>query len=376
MCLCALLILTSIVNLDSRIESFSWLGNFLKYYLSKIQFETDKPYKSEDPRWDDFASKLNQVIHKTIQINQWFTESNIQFGLSQVARLLNKNNVLEWISNYPAKTFDPEHSLTIGSVIAGNIPLVGFHDFLCILISGHTFKGKLSSRDNKLLPFLTELLIEYDKDWVERIHFVEVKLENMDAIIATGSNNTFRYFDYYFGELPHIFRKNRNGIAVLNGSETNEELKALGEDIFLYFGLGCRNVSKILVPVNYSFEKLFDAIEEFKKVSDHNKYMNNYNYYRAVYLLNQIPHLDNGFILLKQDTEISSPIGTLYYDFYSDQEQLSKNIDARKEDIQCLIGHEIPGFQMIPFGFSQHPELWDYSDDVDTIKFLSNLAKN
>ena len=247
---------------------------------------------------------------------------------------------------------------------AGNIPFVGFHDFLCMLISGNNYIGKNASDDTLLLPWIAEELIKIEPKFKERISFVE-KLKDMDAVIATGSNNTARYFEYYFSKYPHIIRKNRNAVAVLTGDEPKEELNLLGEDIFRYFGLGCRNVSKLYVPRGYNFNGFFEAMFSYSQVMQHNKYMNNYDYNRAVFLMRQIPFLENNFLIIREDASIPSPISVVHYEFYDEAEKLKENLAEHKEQIQCIVGRDY-----IPFGQGQSPALWDYADGVDTMAFL------
>jgi hypothetical protein len=264
----------------------------------------------------------------------------------------------------------------VGTILAGNIPLVGFHDFLCILISGHAFIGKTSGKDRRLLPFLADRLIELKPRFKPLLRFEESRLGPVDAIIATGSNNSFRYFDHYFGKYPHIFRQNRNGVAILRGDESAEELSALCDDIFLYFGLGCRNVAKLYVPKGYSFNELFHEMEKYLPLAGHNKYANNYLYQRSVLLMNRVEHLDNGFLLIRAGKAISSPVGTLHYETYTDRGKLAASLPGKGDSIQCVAGPGIPGLSTLKFGSTQHPELWDYADNMDTLKFLTNLYEN
>ncbi|MBM3437012.1 MAG: acyl-CoA reductase, partial [Bacteroidetes bacterium] len=254
-----------------------------------------------------------------------------------------------------------------------NIPLVGFHDFLCVLMSGNRIIGKLSSDDNKLLPMISKKLIEFEPGLENYITLTESKLENIDAVIATGSNNTSRYFGYYFGKYPHIIRKNRNGIAVLGGHETNADLEKLGKDIFLYFGMGCRSVSKLYIPKGYSFDRLLQSLEKFRFVTDHHKYTNNYEYYKSIFLINGDPHFDNGFLLLKQDRAYASPPAVLFYEEYDDLKLLLQRIRNDFQEIQCIVSNLDQLNDAIPFGSAQKPELWDYADGVDTMEFLLNL---
>jgi hypothetical protein len=249
---------------------------------------------------------------------------------------------------------------------------VGFHDFLSVLISGHKVLAKLSSNDKQLLPYLTGQLLVIEPGFQEFISFTEEKLENFDAVIATGSNNTARYFDYYFGKYPNIIRKNRNSVAVLNGTESAEQLEALANDIFRFFGLGCRNVSKLFIPKDYNFDNFFKAMFTWKHVINDHKYINNYDYNKAVYLMSLLPVLDNEFLLLKEDSGYSSPISVVFYEYYEDTEILRQKLDENSESIQCVVA-DGGIVAAIPFGKTQSPQLWDYADGVDTLDFLLKL---
>jgi hypothetical protein len=259
--------------------------------------------------------------------------------------------------------------------MAGNIPLVGFHDFLCVLVSGNIFTGKLSTQDQHLLPALAGILISEAPSFAERVMFID-RLETMDAVIATGSGNTSRYFEYYFNKYPHIIRKNRNGTAFLSGNETEDELAALGADLFQYFGLGCRNVSKLYVPEGYDFGRFFTCIASYSGIINHHKYANNYDYRKAIMMVGRIPFLDNGFLLVKKDAALSSPVAVLHYEEYRDEGEAVQKINAEIENIQCIAASVFPGacsFPIVPFGAAQRPSLTDYADGVDTMEFLINL---
>lgn len=336
--------------------------------------DKNQPFKTDD-KVPIQISKIHTTIQEACLINPWFTRENISFAISELARILNQENIHRWLAPWKEEQLSPRNPLRIGVIMAGNIPLVGFHDFISVIISGHIFVGKLSSRDDRLLPLMGDLLTSLNKDYPEMIEFTDEKLSGMDAIIATGSNNTFRYFEYYFGKYPHIFRKNRNSIAVLKGNETKDDYIALGKDIFTYFGLGCRNVSKIFVPGHFSFKNLLDALEEYSFVMEHHKYMNNYMHFKSLYLMNRIPHYDNGFIILKQDNGYHSPIGVLFYEYYTSLDKLVQKLNEDREQLQCITGQEIHGLDTIPFGKTQSPELWDYADNVNSIEFLINLVK-
>jgi hypothetical protein len=286
-------------------------------------------------------------------------------------RMLKSDDLAQWLGAY---TLGEANNKKIGLVLAGNIPLVGFHDVLCVLASGNTALIKASSQDARLIKYVLNLLVEIDGSYADRFSFVE-RLVDFDAIIATGSNNTSRYFEYYFGKVPNIIRKNRNSIALLTGNETTEELHALGHDIFDYYGLGCRNVSKVLVPEGYVFNKFFESIEDFNPIINHHKYNNNYDYNKSIYLVNRDEHLDNGFLLLKQDERLVSPLAVLFYGTYSDLTSAEKQLQEQSAQLQCIVSAAPlqTENQVVAFGQSQHPQLWDYADNVDTMEFLANL---
>jgi hypothetical protein len=257
-------------------------------------------------------------------------------------------------------------------VLAGNIPLVGFHDFLSVLISGHKVLVKTSSNDQHLIKFLANYLISVNPEIENRITFTDGKLENFDAVIATGSNNTARYFEFYFKDKPRIIRKNRNSVAVLTGNETHKDLVNLGEDIFRYFGLGCRNVSKLFVPKNYNFQPFFKAIYEYKDVIFYEKYSNNYDYNKAVFLMSNFKLLDNEFLTLKEDSSYASPISSVFYEYYESLNEIKNQLEKDSEQIQCIVSKDIVK-NSIAFGETQKPNLWDYADNVDTLAFLKEI---
>ena len=355
------------LKLTKRIDAFKKLGRILK------QIDNIASIKDVKKEIISAYNSLNDEIQNCQNYNQWFTKQNVKQAISAISEMLLDDNLANWISAYniPNKLLKPK---IIAVVMAGNIPLVGFHDFLCVLISGNKFIGKLSSDDKKLLPALSELLIAIEPHFAENIKFTEDTLKNFDAVIATGSNNTARYFEYYFGKYPNIIRKNRNGVAVLSGDETPEELKALGEDVFMYFGLGCRNISKLFVPENYSFNIFFESIEEFNQIIDHHKYNNNYDYYKSIFLVNSEKHLDNGFLLLTENEAFASPVSVIYYEYYKNQKELSKHLEANNEKIQCVVSNPSKNFKQIPFGKSQYPGLLDYADGIDTLEFLKEIG--
>lgn len=252
--------------------------------------------------------------------------------------------------------------------MAGNIPLVGFHDFISTILSGNIAVCKLSSDDKTLLPALASHLITFEPSLKEKIEFTIGKIGKVDAIIATGSDNSMKYFEQYFGHLPHIFRRNRTSIAILNGNESKEELELLGRDIFQYFGLGCRNVSHLLLPKGFKIDLFFEAIVDYHDIVNHHKYANNYDYNKAVYLMNKAELLDNNFVLLRRTEDLFSPLGMVHYHFYESENELQNYIELHKEKLQVIVGKEYT-----PFGMAQCPKLNDYADGVDTIEWLSKL---
>lgn len=316
------------------------------------------------------TEQFNDIFDKAEQQNSWFTRANVTFAFKSWSEALSKNNVQQWLSQYQLpQTTSPKKILII---MAGNLPLVGFHDLLCVLVAGHKAIVKLSSDDRVLLPYLITQIRTFAPEWAEAVAFTDDKVTEYDAVIATGSDNTARYFEYYFGKKPHIIRKNRHSVAVLTGEETPEELQDLGKDIFLYYGLGCRSVSKLFVPQGYDFDLLFQAIYPYKDIIEEQKYANNYDYNKAVYLMSLYKLLENGFLLLKEDEHYGSPIATLFYEYYTNKEALKKKLATDREKIQCVVGHNFIDGE-IPFGQTQTPKLWDYADGVNTLTFLLNL---
>ncbi len=310
---------------------------------------------------------LEDLLHRAKAGNPWFASEQVQFALEGWAESLTRASLENWLSDYHI----PENAVPkkVGIVAAGNIPLVGFHDLMSVLLAGQIALIKLSADDTFLMNYVIGQLREINNELGNRIEVVE-RLNDADAFIATGSNNSARYFEYYFSKKPHIIRKNRTSLAVLNGKESDEELTKLGEDIFRYFGLGCRNVSKVYVPVGYDHMPIMRVLEGFKDVFYNNKYSNNYDYNRAIYLVKQIWHLDNAVILYKEDEALVSPIGVLYWQFYENAETLKKHLEEKQEQIQCIVS-ECGWFEgSISLGQAQKPGLKDYADGVDTIKFL------
>lgn len=317
------------------------------------------------------TEQFNDIFEKAEQQNSWFTRANVIFAFKSWSDALSENNVKQWLSQYQLpQTTSPKKILII---MAGNLPLVGLHDLLCVLVTGHKAIVKLSSNDCVLLPYLITQMKTFAPEWTEAVTFTDDKVTEYDAVIATGSNNTARYFEYYFGKKPHIIRKNRHSVAVLTGKETPEELFALGKDIFLYYGLGCRSISKLFVPKGYDFNLLFQAIYPYKDIIQEQKYANNYDYNKAVYLMSLFQLLENGFLLLKEDEHYGSPIATLFYEYYTDVDSLKEKLTTDAEKIQCVVAHNFTT-EEVAFGETQTPQLWDYADGVDTLNFLLKLA--
>lgn len=315
-------------------------------------------------------NELNEIISDELHYNAWFTPENVKKAVTSIGHMLNSADLETWLGKY---TFNNSNK-KVGLILAGNIPLVGFHDVLCVLASGNHALIKASSQDSHLIKYMLEKLVEIDNSFAGSFSFIE-RLENFDAVIATGSNNTSRYFDYYFGKVPNIIRKNRNSIAVLTGNETAEQLHELGHDIFDYYGLGCRNVSKLLVPDGYNFNFFFESIEDYSPIIHHHKYNNNYDYNKSIYLVNSDKHFDNGFLLLKQDERLTSPLAVLFYSNYDDIKDAERIINTESEKIQCVVSATPLDVnnQVVAFGQSQQPKLWDYADGIDTMEFLSKL---
>lgn len=348
------------MDLETKKNVFVTLGRFLNQFA-----EGNTNNDSSVPQNDLFFNEFEQLIQLSQSHNGWYTPEQVYFSIQSWAKALTEENLNQWTSFYD---FTTSESKTIALILAGNIPLVGFHDFISVLISGHNVLVKTSSNDQHLLPFLAKYLIAIEPELAHKITFIEGKLDNFDAVIATGSNNTARYFEYYFKDKPSIIRKNRNSIAILNGEETKEQLIALGEDIFRYFGLGCRNVSKLFVPKGYSFDAFFEAIFEYQDVIHYEKYANNYDYNKAVFLMSNYKLLDNGFLTLKEDSSHASPISSVFYEYYENLDTVEKRLETENDSIQCIVSNNLVK-NSIPFGQTQRPELWDYADNVDTISF-------
>ena len=349
------------MTLETKKSVFVELGKFLAQFSENNTLKNPAVLHNET-----FFDTFVDLIHLSQSHNGWYTPEQVYFSIQSWAEALTDANLTEWLSIYD---LEKNKTKNVALILAGNIPLVGFHDFLSVLITGNNVLVKTSSNDQHLLPFLAKYIIAVEPEFVSKITFVEGKLENFDAVIATGSNNTARYFEYYFKDKPSIIRKSRNSVAVLTGNETKEQLGALGEDIFRYFGLGCRNVSKLFVPKDYSFVAFFEAIFEYQDVIHYEKYANNYDYNKAVFLMSNFKLLDNGFLTLKEDKSHASPISSVFYENYETIAELEKLLEAESEQIQCIVSDNLIE-NSIGFGQTQKPALWNYADNIDTISFL------
>ncbi len=338
------------MNLKDRVEVLAKLGDHLESNSPELQA---------------------QVAQAQVQ-NPWFTKENIYTAIQAICNNFLKKHLLEnWLQKYDLP--QPNVPLSVGLVLAGNIPLVGFYDLLCVFLAGHKSKIKLSEKDKILIPYLTRKMTETDPGCAAYFEIVD-KLDNFDAVIATGSNNSSRYFEAYFGKYPNIIRKNRNAVAVLKGDEPTDRLLALGTDVFQYFGLGCRNVSKLYIPPEFNFDPLLEALHEFREIVLHNKYKNNFDYNYSLNLLNKIPMQATGCIILTENPSIQSRIAELHFEYYSDVADLTEKITAKTDEIQCVVSDaKFEEFTTIPFGKAQTPGLDDHADGIDVMDFLASL---
>ncbi len=332
------------MKIEKNISAFAKLGNYIL----------------ENP------IELQEVVNKTYVYNTWFTKENTNQALQNIAKeFLNKEKLENWLSTYEFP--NTTNAKTIAIVAAGNIPMVAFHDILSVLISENNLQLKLSEKDKFLLPFILEKLIEIEPDFKDKIA-IQFKLENFDAIIATGSNNTAKHFEYYFSKYKNIIRRNRNSIGILSGNESVKNIEDLGHDIFDYFGLGCRNISKIFVPKNFDLMSLKAGLSKHIDVNQHNQYMNNLDYQRTLYLMNQTPLIDIDFVNIVENKSLHSPISCLHIERYNDIDEVNNFIIDERDNLQCIVGKDY-----LDFGKSQQPTLSDYADNVDTMKFILSL---
>jgi hypothetical protein len=342
------------MKLEERISAFSYLGETLRDAIAGRQTK--------------YASRIDELIENQHLNNPWFTPDNVRMAVSAIAEELTSGNLNRWCNAYPGLDMEIK-PLNVGVVMAGNIPLAGFHDFLSVLISGNRIIAKTSSKDPDLINLISEILVSADPEFKSLISITDENLTGFDVVIATGSDNSSRYFEYYFGKYPHIIRNNRNSVAIIDGKENDYELEALGTDIFSYFGLGCRNVSRLFLPAGYDLSVLTRCWNSYSGLVQHKKYASNYDFSKAVFIVNREKFTDTGYLLMKEHNSISSPVAVLHYGFYKTPEEFKIHTVQLKDKIQCIIGHDY-----IPFGKAQMPALWDYADGIDTIDFL--LKKN
>jgi hypothetical protein len=355
------------MRLEQRIRAFAQLSNFMQALADENETNLQENLK-------EIFNETNNLIKNLKIYNPWFIEKFVRTQLKALSQITTIEKLQNWLSPY-YKKIEQHIAKKVGVVMAGNIPLVGFHDFLAILITGNKIIIKTSSKDNKLPVKIAEALTIIQPKFKEQIFFTKDKLSDFEAVIATGSSNTARYFEYYFSKVPNIIRKSRNSPAILSGYETQMQLEALADDIMLYFGLGCRNVSKLFVPENYNFDNLFKALFKYKDLIYENKYANNYDYNRAIFLLNGDKFLDNGFVIIKENQAIASPIAVIHYETYKNIEDVKEILNYDKEKIQCIVTdhQDITEANTVNFGKSQFPQLDDYEDNINTIEFLLEI---
>jgi hypothetical protein len=348
------------MELQERIQAFVKLGKYLRNTCATAHVAGS----------DEGAIG---VLTEAEQMNPWFTRENQLLMLSEISKWLSEENLRTWLEPYRAALASTSNSKKLALVMAGNIPLAGFHDLLSVLLSGHSALIKLSSKDRRLLPWLSEVLISYEPRFGECITFVDGPLKGFDAVIATGSNESAQQFEKYFQQYPHIIRKNRTGLAVLNGKENTRSLELLCDDIFTYFGLGCRSITYLWVPRGYSFDALFSASEKYLHIADHHKYASNMSYQQTLLLMSGSKFLQNGVFILQKKETSGSPIGTIYYNEYDSPAEVRSFIEQRPEHFQCVVSDKGSFEGSLPFGSAQHPALWDHADGIDTMKFLTSL---
>jgi hypothetical protein len=346
--------MTRVISLEERIEVFAILGGIMRDAAAGIT--------------TGHAGLLDTIASTACRSNPWFTPENIRLALKAMGNVLTHAKLSQWLSRYPGLNDDHDPA-TVGVVMAGNIPLVGFHDLMCTLITGNRLLAKLSTKDEQLMRAITDILISLEPSFEGSIEITADKLSRFDMVIATGSNNTSRYFEYYFRNIPSIIRRNRNSAAIIDGTETDDELDLLADDLFAFFGLGCRNISKLYLPAGYDVRQLPVHWKRYESLRRHYKYMVNYDHNKAVMTVNREPFTDAGYVILRENRSLTSPIAVINYEFYDTPEKPDRELKTLENFLQCVTGHG-----HVPFGSAQQPELWDYADNIDTILFL--LKKN
>lgn len=331
------------MTLQERINLLSRLGQYML---------------SEEVEW----LSIKEMAYRE---NPWFIPEFIEKSSQNIARnFLNPTFLQNWAIQYKIPETNPSHK-TVGVVMAGNIPLVGFHDFLCVFMSGHSIVMKASSKDEVLIKHLVKKLSDRENSIQNQVSFAE-RLKGCEAYIATGSNNSSRYFEYYFGKYPNIIRRNRTSVAILDATETKEELEALADDIQLYFGLGCRNITKLYVPKDYDFVPLLNALRKYAHLMDFHKYLHNFDYHLALLIMGNKYYMNNDSIILTENESPFSPVSQVHYSFYNSHPDLESLENST--NIQCIVGKK-----QLPFGQAQSPFLTDYADGVDTMAFLGGI---
>lgn len=339
------------------------LVQFGKFLRSFLDSDSWPGFQSgvDQREFDNFKSSTEKAESN----NAWFSRKMIRLSMESWAKNLSEDNIDKWMSKYDVPSSINKNVLII---CAGNLPLVGFHDIVCCILLNINTLVKLSKNDNVLIPAILNVLYLFDSELQDRIKICNEKPDNYNYVIATGSNNSNRYFEYYFGKFPHIFRRNRTSIAVVHSEISDDQLKSLSHDMLQYYGLGCRSVTKLYLPEKFSLDRIYNSVFNYKDLINHNKYMNNYDYNRSIFLLGKKLFFDNGFLILKEDKSLFSPISVVNFEYYSSMETLEKELNVLSNEIQCRVGEG-----GIPFGTAQKPELWDYADGVDTIDFLTKI---
>ena len=352
-----------------RILSYNLNNQFQKMLPFQIRLKAFKALGKEMAHLNSIEKDLHSK--RACELNTWFSESSITQMFEQVILNLSSDQLDQWVKDY---SFVKRISRKIGVVSAGNIPLSSFQDWVCVLMSGHSLALKTSQRDTYLIKYLTDKLLRIEPGFKSYIIFTD-ELKGCDVFITSSSNNTARYFEYYFGNYPHIIRRQRASCTVLNGTENGTQLKALAQDMFLYFGLGCRSISKIFLPKNLDLQELLiHWQEQSEMLLDNYKYRHNYDYNKALFLVNGVSHLDNGYVLFKSDSKLASPIGVIHYSYYDDLEILKSELKHKQTELQCLVSSiPIEGFKCVDFGKAQLPNVWDYPDNIDTLTFLLKI---
>lgn len=353
--------------MKERLAALEKWGRFMaQSYTGTPDPELAKIHEHFDQPWQ-------QALREAELFNPWFTQENLRHALETWGATLSRPGLEAWVSQYPALQAKPQAPKTIAIIMAGNVPLVGMHDLLAVLVSPHHALIKPSSDDEKLWPVLLQILVALEPKFAPEIRLADGQIKQFDAVLATGSNNSARYFHYYFGKYPHIIRQNRSSVALLDGQESPEELQALGEDVFRYFGLGCRNVSKVYLPEGFDWDRLFGAFYDFQAVKDHNKYGNNYDYNRAIYLMENIPFMENGFFILREHSPLHAPVSVMHVAHYQDREAVLEELSEKRNEWQCLVSRQKLPLPTVNPGQTQQPGLMDYADEEDTLQFISAL---